>query len=140
MPLEVRGGPRNHLVAFARRLAGSGVVVAAPRLVVRLTPDGAPPLGPLREDTRLVLPDSWAGAGYRGRFTGQILEPEARDGGRGLAAEVVFRHLPVAVLEEITGGIGQPAAAAVRRPRPSGPRWLSRQDHRPSRSATPHGM
>jgi maltooligosyltrehalose synthase len=94
-PLAVAGAAAGHVVAFARERDGSGLAVVAPRLVLGLRPDGAPPVGPaVWGDTALTLPDSAAGRAVRDRLTGSTHAP---DGGR-LPLGVVLGVLPVACL------------------------------------------
>ena len=75
------------------------MLVAVPRLVASLSPDGLPPVGEaIWGDTRLVLPQT-AASGYQNVFTdGRI--PIDRDGARAHVRAVdLFAHFPAACAE-----------------------------------------
>jgi (1->4)-alpha-D-glucan 1-alpha-D-glucosylmutase len=104
IPLETTGERREYLAAFARTLDERQIVVAVPRLTLRLAQGHErPPLGAVLADARLVLPDERAGARWRDRFTGALLSTSG--GGAHLAAVDVFRHFPVALLERVERAI-----------------------------------
>jgi (1->4)-alpha-D-glucan 1-alpha-D-glucosylmutase len=102
IPLEAVGAGREHLIAFARTLGEREIVVAVPRLTLRLAQGHEqPPLGAVWADTRLVLPDERAGGRWRDRFTGALLSASGGIGEAHLVAADVFRHFPVALLERV---------------------------------------
>ncbi len=89
-PLEVDGTAARHVVAFARRLDESWILVAVPLLLGRLTDVGEPPLGArVWSDTTLRLPAD-APQSWRSVLTGrECSSPE-------LAS--LLQDFPVAVL------------------------------------------
>jgi (1->4)-alpha-D-glucan 1-alpha-D-glucosylmutase len=100
LPLEAAGPKRDFVCAFARSLAGETVLVAIPRLVVRLT-EGIerPPMGPeVWKTTRLLLPPPLAGRSYCNLFTGEVMSDENEDGTSSLTLATVFHAFPVAFL------------------------------------------
>jgi (1->4)-alpha-D-glucan 1-alpha-D-glucosylmutase len=103
VPLEIRGDRANHVCAFARTHADEQVVIAVPRLLARLTENGAPLGYPVWGDGRVVLPVGGGDRVYRNLFTGEVIE--ATDPGeahRTLALAAVFSGFPVAVLELVS--------------------------------------
>ncbi|HEV8633795.1 MAG TPA: malto-oligosyltrehalose synthase [Chloroflexota bacterium] len=92
LPLTAEGRRRGNVVAFARRRGDELAVVAAPRLVTRLTADPAdPPLGPaVWEDTALPVPP--------GRYVDRLTGCPLAVGAEPLAVGELFRELPVALL------------------------------------------
>jgi maltooligosyltrehalose synthase len=57
-PLVVAGTHREHAFAFARVLGRWHAIVAVPRLVATLKPDGGAPIGPVWDDTRIAVPEN----------------------------------------------------------------------------------
>jgi (1->4)-alpha-D-glucan 1-alpha-D-glucosylmutase len=100
-PLFAKGIKDVHVCSFSRRLANHRIVVAVPRLVVRLTNKmERPPFSvEIWRDTRLELPDDLPGQTYRNLFTGEILQVERDEGFTGLPLSAVFSCFPVALLE-----------------------------------------
>jgi len=101
LPIQTRGTHADSLFAFARTAAGVGTAITCvPRMVVSLTPDGAPPLGAdVWGDTRIELPATLTAAtGFRDAFTGAAVEVGAADGARTIRAAVLFDRFPVALL------------------------------------------
>lgn len=72
IPLEVRGGKANQVIAFSRALGEKKAIVVAPRFFTKLiTEPGSLPLGKeVWDDTRIILPTSEAGERYYNIFTG----------------------------------------------------------------------
>jgi (1->4)-alpha-D-glucan 1-alpha-D-glucosylmutase len=100
-PMQVRGDKAEHVCAYSRTIQSSGIIVAVPRLVARLTSTAAqPPLGAgVWRDSSLELPGSQLKWEYRNLFTGEDLSA----GNRGhLPLAEVFANFPVALLEQIT--------------------------------------
>jgi (1->4)-alpha-D-glucan 1-alpha-D-glucosylmutase len=96
IPLETAGARSGHVIAFARRLLNSMIVVAVPRFLAKilLLPDSR--FDAIWEDTRIVLP---AGAGegrYTHIFTGEVVAGN----GNAISCRDIFRNFPVALLEK----------------------------------------
>jgi len=100
LPLEVTGDKAAHVCAFARLWENEAVVVAAPRLPVRLTAGvDQPPTGEaVWKETRFVLPRTLAEGGFRNLFTGETSKVAPN---RSLPLAEVFRSFPVALLERL---------------------------------------
>ena len=98
-PLEIAGERADHLIAYARRGAGTTVVVAVPRCVAPLVADTDVPHVPPERwgDTRILLPDSPAGE-ISDRISEDAVAPIRTADGPALPAQTVFRRLPVALL------------------------------------------
>lgn len=91
LPLEVRGGLKHHLIAFARTSETRWAMTVAPRFNTDLTPEGEFPLGPeVWRDTEIILPiDSplrWK----------NVLTDEHMEDGAPIPAGVMLKHFPVA--------------------------------------------
>jgi (1->4)-alpha-D-glucan 1-alpha-D-glucosylmutase len=101
LPLEAAGSKRDHICAFARSLEGEAILVAVPRLVVRLAGEAErPPMGPeVWGMTRLLLPPPLASRSYRNLFTGEVLTADRSDGTPGLPLAAALSNFPVALLE-----------------------------------------
>jgi (1->4)-alpha-D-glucan 1-alpha-D-glucosylmutase len=101
LPLEAAGPKRDHVCAFARTLDDEAILVAVPRLVVRLVGGSErAPMGPdVWEATRLLLPPSLAGRRYRNLLTGEVLTADGADGTTGLTLAAALADFPVALLE-----------------------------------------
>ena len=115
VPLQIAGGRRDCVFAFARvgsepgARAGSDRVVtitAVPRLIGSLISDAmTPPLGQaVWADTRIELPRSLASPHgrshrrFRDIFTGAIVEPQSTGDALAIAAATLFDRFPVALL------------------------------------------
>jgi (1->4)-alpha-D-glucan 1-alpha-D-glucosylmutase len=123
VPLTASGAREDHVVAFARSLDNQWVLVAVPRLGMKLassakpferlrvridlfprlgmklSPSAKPPLGKrLWKETLLHLPDG-APNGWQNVFTGEdLLVSDHNAAMRGLFVHEVFRRLPIALL------------------------------------------
>ena len=97
-PLTVQGGAREHVFAFARVLGERQAIVAVPRLVATLMPDGGAPLGEVWSDTRFSVPEH-APRCYRQIFTGACATVFEQDGRRWIRAADAFADFPVAFLQ-----------------------------------------
>ena len=95
---RLEGGARDHLFAFARVLGQRQAIVAVPRLVVALKPDGDAPVGAIWRDTRIAAPEE-APRCYRQVFTGACATVIEEDGRRWIRAADVFEHFPIGFLE-----------------------------------------
>jgi len=91
--IEVEGDRAEHVFAFLREGAENAVMVVVPRLMAALCPKLQPPLGPaVWSNTRLVIPDRFAGRMWRNVYTGE-------SDGRPSSLAKVLAHFPVALLE-----------------------------------------
>jgi (1->4)-alpha-D-glucan 1-alpha-D-glucosylmutase len=101
--VRATGPRREHVFAFSRSDRTGGLVVAVPRLVATLAPDGDPPLGErIWSDTRIVL-DGRADS-YRHVLADRAIAVQ-RDGRSAyVSAADVFAEFPVAVLEAVQPG------------------------------------
>jgi (1->4)-alpha-D-glucan 1-alpha-D-glucosylmutase len=97
IPVETRGTFADHVVAFLRRLEDSWALVAVPRLLTSVTPEGVLPLGrSCWHDTRLALPacpDTWEDA-----ISGAVRRFERDQAGCSAAAGDLFDPFPVSLL------------------------------------------
>ncbi len=109
-PLEATADTGEHIVAFARALAGPSArapsqeaLVVAPRLLAkRLRDADALPLGAAAwGDALLALPNATLGQRYRDIFTDRTHAVIERDGVIGLLLAALLEHFPVALLERI---------------------------------------
>ena len=98
--LEVSGGRKENLVAFARKHREEVAITVAPRLYAKITPaEGS--LLPAQEawhDTYILLPDDLAGVTYRNVLTGETITTHEHDGRPSLDAGRLLRNFPVALL------------------------------------------
>jgi (1->4)-alpha-D-glucan 1-alpha-D-glucosylmutase len=97
-PLTLDGSAAGHLFAFARIHADRHTIVAVPRIVVPLTPEGRAPLGDVWRDTRIAVPEEAPGC-YRQAFTGECARVVEQDGRRWVRAADAFARFPLAWLE-----------------------------------------
>jgi len=103
LPLSASGGNKEHVLAFARRYKTHWAVAAVPRLVTRLSPPGAFPLGQEAwgSGSGLLLPEG-APDRWRNAITGEEIRVSPGRGKKTLPLHAVFRHLPVALLSNIS--------------------------------------
>jgi (1->4)-alpha-D-glucan 1-alpha-D-glucosylmutase len=98
-PLVVDRQGTADIVAFLRRRADSGLLVAVPRFVSSLMSDDEPATWPLGDEawhgTRVRLPSELDGRPLRNVLTGQRLAVETIGGVASLAAGLLFSDLPV---------------------------------------------
>jgi (1->4)-alpha-D-glucan 1-alpha-D-glucosylmutase len=92
LPLEVRGSFARSLFAFARPLAPDWVVVAAPRLLTQVVPEGSWPLGTTWQNTEILLPPGTPGD-WRNLLTGETVRADDL-----LRAADLFGSFPFALL------------------------------------------
>jgi maltooligosyltrehalose synthase len=102
IPLEASGSRRDHVCAFLRKRVDTATVTVVPRLVAGLAGmTGQPPLGhEIWKETRLALPNHFAGARFTNLLTGEMLEVTGDLRDTGLPLAEVFRTYPVALLEK----------------------------------------
>ena len=103
-PLEALGQKADHVTAFARTWEDDAVLVAAPRLIVRLTGGNQSlPLG--REvwgNTWIALADPLTSEqSYYNVLTGEVIAVERMGGGMGLPLSAVLQSFPVALLKRV---------------------------------------
>jgi (1->4)-alpha-D-glucan 1-alpha-D-glucosylmutase len=99
-PLDATGAHAESVIAFQRAAAGETAITVAPRLLTRLSAEGAPPLGDVWGDTALLLRDP-PGTRYRDAFTALEFAAEERNGAVVLPLADLFRTLPVALLSRL---------------------------------------
>jgi (1->4)-alpha-D-glucan 1-alpha-D-glucosylmutase len=100
MPLQAVGSRHEHLCAFARRRGNTTVVVVAPRLIADLLPEAEQaPIGQaIWGDTRVVLPDAFAGSALQHLFTGASVKITRSAGQAVLPLATALAEFPVALL------------------------------------------
>ena len=97
LPLDATGPRRDHLFAFARRHGERRAVVAVPRLLTRLMPDGQLPAGPeVWRDTQLVMPATDRETTFRNVFTGERMTVSPSGG--SLTVGELLARFPVTLL------------------------------------------
>jgi (1->4)-alpha-D-glucan 1-alpha-D-glucosylmutase len=103
LPLSASGGNKEHVLAFARRYKTHWAIAAVPRLVTRLSPPGSFPLGQEAWGARsgLLLPEG-APDRWRNAITGEEIRVSPGRGKKTLPLHAVFRHLPVALLANVS--------------------------------------
>ena len=103
LPLSAAGGKKEHVLSFARKYGNRWAVAAVPRLVTRLSPPGAFPLGQEAWGAKsgLLLPEG-APDRWRNAVTGEEIRVSPGRGKKTLPLHAVFRHLPVALLSNIS--------------------------------------
>jgi (1->4)-alpha-D-glucan 1-alpha-D-glucosylmutase len=105
VPLVATGTKAEHACAFARIRKGAGhaqaLVVVVPRLVTGLTAgEERPSLGrEVWQDTRLTLPEGYAGCEFRNVFTGETVTACMHQSTPCLTVASVLASFPVALLE-----------------------------------------
>ena len=94
LPLSIKRGREEHVIAFARRHAGSVVIAAVPRLSYTLMKGKeSPPLGAIWGDSEIALPPEAVGRRLHNLFTGESLTA-----GESILCREVFASFPVALL------------------------------------------
>lgn len=101
LPLDVEGGKKNNICAFARTITTATIIVAVPRFLTKLiSGGGSVPFGQaVWENTAVILQGSEAGTSYRNIFTGEIITVQAINDTYGIYASDLFASFPVALLE-----------------------------------------
>jgi (1->4)-alpha-D-glucan 1-alpha-D-glucosylmutase len=92
--LEVQGGMREHVIAFARSYEGCIAVVVAPRLVFGLAAAGDVRSAEPWRGTRVVLPDEAGGLAFRNVFADKAVE--LAEG--AVSVDAIFAGQPYALL------------------------------------------
>jgi (1->4)-alpha-D-glucan 1-alpha-D-glucosylmutase len=99
LPLVTDVTVRARIVAFARRLDGRAVIVAAPCLASRLSTDMALPLGiDAWKTSRIILPQELHNRRLRDHLAGSEVAPTVVNGEQWLFAGQLFDRAPVAIL------------------------------------------
>jgi (1->4)-alpha-D-glucan 1-alpha-D-glucosylmutase len=98
--LEVSGGRKENLVAFARKHREEVAITVAPRLYAKITrAEGSlPPPQEAWDETYILLPDNLPGVTYRNVLTGETITTHEHEGRPSLDAGRLLRNFPVALL------------------------------------------
>lgn len=91
-PLVAEGAHKDSVIAFARSLGDRHVIAAVPRFLTGFAPQGAPPLGELWKDTRILLPEG-LGGGWTETLSGREIPA-----GREISAAQLFKTFSCALL------------------------------------------
>jgi (1->4)-alpha-D-glucan 1-alpha-D-glucosylmutase len=99
IPIEVKGGKADHVVAFIRKLENARVLVVVPRLIASLLGDREIlPIGPqVWEDTHILLPACGCDQQYRNVLTGDILSAEKDNSSVRIDLSYALAQFPVAI-------------------------------------------
>jgi len=105
LPLTVEGEHADRLIAFARELDGTWLIVVAARLASSLLADSQTPHVPAERwgDTGVRLPDALSGHELERLFDGMTVRPKQAV----LSATEVLQQLPVAVLQVTISSTGE---------------------------------
>jgi len=101
LPLAVQGAEADHVVAFARKLENTRLIVIVPRLVASLLNENlTSPIGSeVWKDTLIVVPACLCSSSYRNVFTGEALT-QTKNGDCGtINLAEALAQFPVAALE-----------------------------------------
>jgi (1->4)-alpha-D-glucan 1-alpha-D-glucosylmutase len=100
LPLGVGGKHADRVVAFARKLRTSTVVVVVPHLVAGLLKDvDLPPIGrPFWDNTHIVLPQAFKPGRCQNFFTAEILDLEESANQPRIDVSRILAHFPVGIL------------------------------------------
>ncbi|HET6229859.1 MAG TPA: hypothetical protein VFE05_07285, partial [Longimicrobiaceae bacterium] len=103
VPLASAGEAVGHLLAFARRGAGSTVVAVVPRLAAALMRghDFALPTAGTWKNTWVEGSADVLSGRFRNVLTGEVVESSPRGALAGLRADELFASFPVALLEKV---------------------------------------
>ncbi len=90
------------MIAFARSLQGTTVLILAGRFFAQLGADTRVPVGAeIWGDAEVVLRKQLPPGPYRDVFTGKTVSPMRRDGDVVLPLADAFSHLPIAMLVNV---------------------------------------
>ena len=105
LPLKVEGEHADQLIAFARELDGTWLIVIAARLASGLLGDSQTPHVPAERwgDTRVQMPDALSGHALERLFDGMTVTPKQA----GLSATEILQHLPLALLQVSISSTGE---------------------------------
>jgi (1->4)-alpha-D-glucan 1-alpha-D-glucosylmutase len=99
--VAVTGARREHVFAFTRALGDEHILVAVPRLIAALAPDGTPPLGERVWSDTTVTPGVQARSAYRDVLTDRLVPIRRENGRPHVRAADLFEHFPIACLEAL---------------------------------------
>jgi (1->4)-alpha-D-glucan 1-alpha-D-glucosylmutase len=99
IPVKAAGTRKKNVCAFSRHGAAMWSLIAVPRLVTRLTPEGKPPLGAQAWGKSLLelsarMPHAWKSV-----LTGEMVTANVIRGRLALRLSQLFSRFPVALLE-----------------------------------------
>ena len=97
LPLFATGSAREHVVAFARRYRAQWAIIAAPRLVAKLTRGSD--LMPRHWAREVIQLPPGAPGRWRDSFSKAQIEATQLDDGMGIRLASLFEAFPVALLE-----------------------------------------
>jgi (1->4)-alpha-D-glucan 1-alpha-D-glucosylmutase len=104
LPLRAAGDRHKHLIAFARSLAGTTILVLAGRFFAQLEADQRLPVGAqVWGDAQVVLRKGLPSGPYRDVFTGEVVVPVEQNGHHVLPVSAALSHLPIALLASVEG-------------------------------------
>jgi (1->4)-alpha-D-glucan 1-alpha-D-glucosylmutase len=107
LPLTGSAALQDHVVAFARRIENQWVLVAAPRLLMTLSPSANPPVGKRIWKANTVHLPVGTPLRWQNIFTGEELSAFERGTAEwGIFLHELFRRLPVALLVGATPSCG----------------------------------
>jgi (1->4)-alpha-D-glucan 1-alpha-D-glucosylmutase len=96
---EAAGARADNAFSFVRRQGDRWAVAVVPRLLTALIPgEGQLPLGPVWQDTRLLLPDVDPQVRFRNVFTGESVSLREEQNRLALPLAECLGHFPVALL------------------------------------------
>jgi (1->4)-alpha-D-glucan 1-alpha-D-glucosylmutase len=98
LPMDVEGDKADHVVAFARKLASTALIVVVPRLIGGLLGEiDAPPIGTVWGDTRIAMPDPGRWGKMRNIFTGEVLALDKNNSLQSFDVASTLSRFPVAL-------------------------------------------
>jgi (1->4)-alpha-D-glucan 1-alpha-D-glucosylmutase len=110
VPLRTVGERNKHVIAFARSLRGTTVIILAGRFFDQLEAHARVPVGAdTWGDAEVVLRKQLPSGTYRDVFTGKTMVTAQRDGDVALRISEAFAHLPIAILVNAEGTTEGPA-------------------------------
>ena len=96
--LAADGPHSQHVIGFARRLAGETVIALAGRFFVKLCNSHRMPVGATWGNTVALIPRKLDQQCFQDVFTGRTIAAEKRDGAAAISLAQAFAHFPVALL------------------------------------------
>ena len=97
-PLTATGNRANHVVGFARSLAGKNVIALAGRFFLRLFNGHPAPTGEVWGNSALILPKKIRQPRFQDVLTGRNIAIEQREDGAVIPLAQAFSHCPAALL------------------------------------------
>jgi (1->4)-alpha-D-glucan 1-alpha-D-glucosylmutase len=102
-PLSAVGNCNNHVVGFARSLAGKTIITLAGRLFLRMLNAHPAPVADAWSNTAILLPREIELQALRDAFTGETISVEQHNGDRVVSLAKAFAHCPAALLASTEG-------------------------------------